>query len=284
MARRALPAFKVGTVSVGNRLPFVLIAGPCVMESEKHLHFVARSLKKICRDLGLPLIFKCSYDKANRTSHASFRGFGMERGLAMLADVKAEHGLPILTDVHLPQDAEAVAAVADVLQVPAFLSRQTDLLRACAETGRAVNVKKGQFLSPWDMANVVKKISACGNRRILLTERGTSFGYHNLVVDMRGLEVMKNLGVPVVYDATHSVQLPGGKGSVSGGQREFVPPLARAAAALGVASIFMEVHPDPDKAWSDGPNSLKLADLKPLLRSLMAVDRVSKKVNRGGPQ
>ena len=222
------------------------------------------------------MILKGSYDKATRSSHAAYRGPGMAEGLRMLGEVKEEFGLPILTDVHDRGDVGAAAKVADVLQVPAFLCRQTDLLWACADSGRAVNVKKGQFLSPWDMENIVEKILKRGNSRILLTERGTSFGYQNLVVDMRGLEVMKRTGFPVVFDATHSVQLPGAKGRSSGGQREFVEPRARAAAAVGVAAVFMEVHPDPDRAWSDGANSVKLSHVLDLVRSLMTLDRAAK--------
>lgn len=277
MNSKAFSKIKIGGFEVGNHLPLTLIAGPCVMESRDHLWKMAGALKKISTELRMPLIFKCSYDKANRTSHASFRGFGMSEGLRMLGEVKKKFGFPILTDVHLPGDAESVAAVADVLQVPAFLSRQTDLIAACARTGKIVNVKKGQFLAPWEMENVIRKVLASGDRQILLTERGASFGYNNLVVDMRGLEIMKQMGVPVVYDATHSVQIPGGKGTASGGQREFVFPLSRAATAIGVAAIFMEVHPDPDRALSDGPNSVKLSHLKAMLKNLIALDRIVKK-------
>lgn len=266
----------IANFKIGNDLPLTLIAGPCVMESRAHLRGVAGALKKISKELKINLVFKCSYDKANRSSHASYRGPGMEEGLRMLSDVKEEFGLPILTDVHDRAEVEAAALVADVLQVPAFLCRQTDLLWACADSGRAVNVKKGQFLSPWDMENVVEKILKRGNDKIILTERGSSFGYHNLVVDMRGLEVMKRTGFPVVFDATHSAQLPGAKGKSSGGQREFVDPLARAASAVGVAAVFMEVHPNPDRAWSDGANSVKLFHVKDMVRSLMALDRTVK--------
>lgn len=266
----------IANFKIGNDLPLTLIAGPCVMESRAHLRGVASALKKLSKELKISLIFKCSYDKANRSSHASYRGPGMEEGLRMLSEVKNEFGLPILTDVHDRAEVKAAALVADVLQVPAFLCRQTDLLWACADSGRAVNVKKGQFLSPWDMENIVEKILKRGNRKILLTERGSSFGYHNLVVDMRGLEVMKRTGFPVVFDATHSVQLPGARGKSSGGQREFVEPLARAAAAVGVAAVFMEVHPNPDRAWSDGANSVKLSHVKDMVRSLMVLDRAVK--------
>lgn len=267
---------RVGRLTISNDSPFTLIAGPCIMESREHLWSMGRALKKIAQELKIPYIFKCSYDKANRTSSGSFRGHGVREGLEMLREMKQALGLSILTDVHLPQEAEAAAEVADVLQIPAFLSRQTDLIEACARTGRVVNVKKGQFLSPWEMGNIVEKALAAGAKQVMLTERGTSFGYNNLIVDMRGLEIMKRFGVPVVFDATHSVQLPGGQGKSSGGQREFVPTLARAAAAVGVAGIFMEVHPDPDRALSDGPNSVKLADLKKLLKILIAIDRTAK--------
>ncbi len=263
-------------LSIGNDRPITLIAGPCVMESRSHLWTMARSLKKIARELKLQFIFKCSYDKANRSSQGAYRGPGLREGLSMLAEVKKEFGFPPLTDVHTPEEADRAAEVADVLQVPAFLSRQTDLISACARTGRAVNLKKGQFLAPWEMQNAVEKILKHGNKKILLTERGTSFGYNNLVVDMRGLDIMKRTGFPVVFDATHSVQLPGGLGKASGGQREFVEPLAKAAVAIGVAALFMEVHPNPDRALSDGPNSVKLAQFKPLLQSLLALDKVAK--------
>jgi 2-dehydro-3-deoxyphosphooctonate aldolase (KDO 8-P synthase) len=274
---KPLSEVSVGSVRISNVRPFTLIAGPCVMESRAHLRLVARSLKTICSDLKIPLIFKCSFDKANRSSSSSYRGAGLKDGLEMLREVKQEFGLPILTDVHLPEQAEPAAAVADVLQIPAFLCRQTDLVLACARTGRPVNVKKGQFLSPWDMKNAVDKILASGHRNVMLTERGSSFGYNNLVVDMRGLEVMKGFGVPVIFDATHSVQIPGGKGTASGGDRRFVLPLSKAALAVGVAGLFLEVHPDPDRALSDGPNSLKLSGLKEILKKLIAVDRVAKK-------
>lgn len=261
---------------MGNTRPIVLIAGPCVIETELRTLAIAQRLAAMCRSLGLPLIFKASYDKANRTSIRSFRGPGLKEGLRILARVKDELGVPVLTDVHCQEEVEAVARVADVLQIPAFLCRQTDLLLACARTGKPVNVKKGQFLAPEDMAQVVEKIKSTGNRQILLTERGTSFGYHNLVVDMRSLTILKGIGYPVVFDATHSVQLPGGRGTASGGERRFVAPLARAAVAIGIAALFMEVHPNPDRAPSDGPNSVKLRVLPPLLRQLLAFDRLAK--------
>jgi len=250
--------------------PFV-IAGPCVLEAPDLVLAVARELAAVAGRLGLPLVFKSSFDKANRTALDSFRGPGMEQGLKLLARVKAETGLPVLTDIHLPDQAAPVAQVADVLQIPAFLCRQTDLLAAAAATGRIVNVKKGQFLAPWDMKNPVDKLRGAGCDRIWLTERGSSFGYNNLVVDMRSLPVMAGLGFPVVFDATHAVQLPGGQGGSSGGQREFVPVLARAAVAAGARGVFLEVHPDPDKALCDGPNSLRLDRLEPLLRQLQAI-------------
>ncbi len=250
--------------------PFV-IAGPCVLESPDLVLAVARELAAVAGRLGLPLVFKSSFDKANRTSLDSFRGPGMEEGLTLLARVKAETGLPVLTDIHLPEQAAPVAEVADVLQIPAFLCRQTDLLTAAARTGRIVNVKKGQFLAPWDMKNPLGKLRGAGCGRVWLTERGASFGYNNLVVDMRAIPVMSGLGAPVVFDATHSVQLPGGQGGSSGGQREFVPVLAAAAVAAGARGVFLEVHPDPDKALCDGPNSLRLDRLEPLLRHLLAI-------------
>ena len=273
---RAQADIKLGSIAIGNKLPLALIAGPCAMESQEHLWKVAKVLKEITQALKIDFIYKCSYDKANRSSHSSFRGPGVKEGLKMLAEVKKKFRVPILTDVHQPQDAGSAAEVADILQIPAFLCRQSDLIAACAKTGKVINVKKGQFLSPWEMRNVVQKILAVGNSKILLTERGTSFGYNNLVVDMRGLEVMKQIGCPVVFDATHSVQLPGGQGRSSGGQREFVEPLARASVAIGVAAIFMEVHPNPEMALSDGPNSIKLSNMKRLLQSLIALDRTVK--------
>ncbi|MBP9699597.1 MAG: 3-deoxy-8-phosphooctulonate synthase, partial [Elusimicrobia bacterium] len=237
---------------------------------------VAARLREIGRALKMPVIFKASYDKANRTSSGSYRGPGVAEGLAVLAKVRREWGLPILTDVHSVEEIPAAAAVADILQIPAFLSRQTDLVVSAAKTGRVVNVKKGQFLAPWDAKNIVEKVRAAGSDRVMLTERGVSFGYNNLVVDMRGLEVLRSIGAPVVFDATHSVQLPGGQGASSGGQREFIYPLARAAVAVGVAAVFMEVHPEPEKALSDGPNAVRLAHVADLLKRLKAIDRVVK--------
>ncbi len=273
-------SLRIGSISLGNHQPLGLIAGPCVMESRAHLRFMASSLKKIAAQLKLPFIFKCSYDKANRTSHKSFRGYGMDEGLRMLDEVKQEFNLKLLTDVHEPNEAAVAAEVADVLQIPAFLCRQTNLIAACAKTGRAVNIKKGQFVSPWEVANIVNKARDAGAAGVSITERGTSFGYNNLVVDMRGLEIMKKMNVPVIFDATHSVQLPGAKGGTSGGQREFVFPLARAATAVGVAGLFMEVHPNPDKALSDGANTVKLSTLKPMLQSLLKIDALAKKFHQ----
>ncbi|MEF2231924.1 MAG: 3-deoxy-8-phosphooctulonate synthase [Pseudodesulfovibrio sp.] len=250
--------------------PFIL-AGPCVIESRELALSTAASLAAIADRLGLPLVYKSSFDKANRTSVTSFRGPGLEEGLAILAEVKRETGLPVVTDIHLPDQAAAVAEVADVLQVPAFLCRQTDLLVAAASTGRIVNVKKGQFLAPWDMKNALDKLRSTGNGKIWLTERGSSFGYNNLVVDMRSIAQMRVFDVPVVFDATHSVQLPGGLGGISGGQREFVSVLASAAVAAGADGVFMETHPDPDRALCDGPNSLPLGQMESLLTRLKAI-------------
>lgn len=263
--------------SISNKNPMVLIAGPCVIESEKLILEVASELKKITKKLKIPFVFKSSYDKANRSSSKSFRGPGLKAGLKALALVKKKVGVPVLTDVHSPSEAEQAAEVADILQIPAFLCRQTDLLEAAAKTGRVINVKKGQFLAPWDMKNVVEKLEQAGTNNILLTERGTTFGYNNLVVDMRGLSVMKSFGYPIIYDATHSVQLPGGHGDKSGGQREFIWPLARAAAGLGVSGFFMEVHPNPDQALSDGPNSAPLSEIGSRLRFLREIDSLVKK-------
>lgn len=267
----------IGPFSVGGDRPHFLIAGPCVIESEGVVLETASAIAEIAKDLQIPYIFKASYDKANRTSISSFRGLGIPEGLKILKKVKDRLGLPILTDVHEVQDIPRIAEVVDVLQIPAFLCRQTDLLCAAARSGRVVNVKKGQFLSPWDMTNVVNKLQEAGTRKIFLTERGASFGYQNLVVDMRSLPVMRNFGYPVVFDATHSVQLPGGGGTCSSGQREFVAPLARAAAAVGCDGFFMEVHPCPEDALSDGPNMVRLSELRGLLQQLQAIWHVSGK-------
>jgi len=257
--------------------PLFLIAGPCVIESEQMAIDTAGALKEICDELNLNFIYKSSYDKANRSSGKSFRGFGLDAGLKILGEVKSQLGLPVLTDVHSVEEIAPVAAVVDVLQTPAFLCRQTDFIHAVAKCGRPVNIKKGQFLSPWDMQNVVEKArDASGSDNIMVCERGASFGYNNLVSDMRSLAVMRNTGCPVVFDATHSVQLPGGQGNVSGGQREFVPVLARAAVAAGVSGLFMETHPNPSKALSDGPNAFPLGHLKALLKTLMVIDATVK--------
>ena len=261
---------------VDNKAPLFCIAGPCAIEGRSQALEVAAALKEIFSKASMPFVYKSSFDKANRSSGMSFRGVGMSEGLSILTDVREKVEVPVLTDVHLPEQAKPVAEVADMLQTPAFLCRQTDLIEAVAATGKPANIKKGQFLAPWEMEHVLKKARAAVNDRICLCERGTSFGYGNLVVDMRGLEIMKRTGAPVIFDATHSVQLPGALGSCSGGQREFVPVLARAAVAVGVAGIFMEVHPDPDKAPCDGPNMLVLKDLPKLLTELKAFDHLAK--------
>jgi len=268
--------FHIGDLAIGNTHPFTLIAGPCQIESESHALEMASALHEICRDLGISLIYKSSYDKANRTSVGAARGIGMTRGLTILAGIREKFGIPVLTDVHAPEQCRIAAQAVDVLQIPAFLCRQTDLLLAAGETGAAINVKKGQFLAPWDMKNVAAKITSTGNKRVMLCERGTSFGYNTLVNDMRGLPIMASTGHPVVFDATHSVQQPGGLGGASGGQREFVAPLARAAVAIGVAGLFIETHQDPDKAPSDGLTMLPLSEIRPLLTTLKAFDALAK--------
>ncbi len=262
---------------VGLDRPFFLISGPCVVESEQLQLDVAGKLKEITGELGINFIFKSSFDKANRTSGSSFRGPGMEEGLRVLAEVKRQLGVPVLTDVHEYTPMDEVASVVDVLQTPAFLVRQTDFIRKVCAAGKPVNIKKGQFLSPWEMKPVVEKAKSTGNDQILVCERGASFGYNNLVSDMRSLSVMRDTGCPVVFDATHSVQLPGGQGTSSGGQREFVPVLSRAAVAVGVSGLFMETHPDPDKALSDGPNAWPLPKMRALLETLVELDRIAKK-------
>jgi 2-dehydro-3-deoxyphosphooctonate aldolase (KDO 8-P synthase) len=269
---------KLCNFDVGLDRPLFLIAGPCVIESQQMAMDTAGKLKEICSELKINFIYKSSYDKANRSSGKSFRGFGLDAGLKILAEVKKQIGVPVLTDVHSIDEIAPVAAVVDVLQTPAFLCRQTDFIHAVARCGRPVNIKKGQFLSPWDMQNVVEKArEASGADNIMVCERGASFGYNNLVSDMRSLAVMRNTGCPVVFDATHSVQLPGGQGTVSGGQREFVPVLARAAVAAGVSGLFMETHPDPSKALSDGPNAFPLGHLKELLQTLKVLDETVKR-------
>jgi 2-dehydro-3-deoxyphosphooctonate aldolase (KDO 8-P synthase) len=261
----------LGTLRLGGGNPLFLIAGPCVIESESHARTIAERVKKIVTDVGVPYIFKASYDKANRSSIQSFRGPGLTEGLRILAKIKKELSVPILTDIHEASQAAAAAEVADILQIPAFLARQTDLLLAAAKTGRIINIKKGQFLSPWDMRNVVEKVASCGNHNIILTERGASFGYNNLVVDMRTFPILKKFGYPVVYDVTHSVQLPGEQGNASGGQPEFIEPLALAGVAAGVDGIFLETHDNPQAALSDGANALPLAQLPELLVRLKAL-------------
>jgi 2-dehydro-3-deoxyphosphooctonate aldolase (KDO 8-P synthase) len=267
---------EAGPVTFGNDLPFVLIAGPCQIESRGHAMEVAGELASICRTAGVPLVFKSSYDKANRTSLGGARGVGMDKGLAILAEIRETLGCPVLTDIHSIEQVKPAAEAVDILQIPAFLCRQTDLLLAAGETGRAVNVKKGQFLAPWDMRNVAAKVASTGNERILLTERGASFGYNTLVTDFRALPIMAETGYPVVFDATHSVQQPGGQGGSSGGERRFAPVLARAALAVGCASIFMECHPDPDRAPSDGPNMIPLAAMPAVVGEMLAIDRLMK--------
>ena len=266
----------IGDLTVANDAPFALIAGPCALESRAHALEMSQALRELTQSLGIGLIYKTSFDKANRTSLGSSRGIGLEAGLPILAEVRETTGCPVLTDVHEPWQCAPVAEVVDVLQIPAYLCRQTDLLIAAAQTGRAVNVKKGQFLAPWDMANVVAKLHDAGNQKVLVCERGASFGYNTLVSDMRALPILAETGCPVVFDATHSVQQPGGQGGTSGGQREFVPVLARAALAIGVAAVFMETHQDPDKAPSDGPNMVRLKELPALLETLIEFDRLAK--------
>ena len=267
---------KLCDFEVGLDHPLFLMAGPCVIESEQMALDVAAELRDICKDLAIPFIYKSSFDKANRSSTASFRGLGIEKGLAILEKVRSQIKVPVVTDVHEDTPLEEVASVVDVLQTPAFLCRQTNFIQNVARQQKPVNIKKGQFLSPWDMQQVVNKAREAGNQQIMVCERGASFGYNNLVSDMRSLAVMRNTGCPVVFDATHSVQLPGGQGSVSGGQREFVPVLARAAVAVGVAGLFMETHPDPAKALSDGPNAWPLSDMRSLLEVLKSLDQVAK--------
>jgi 2-dehydro-3-deoxyphosphooctonate aldolase (KDO 8-P synthase) len=266
----------VGKVRFGNKLPLALIAGPCALESRAHAFEMAGALKEITARLGIGFIYKTSFDKANRTSAKSARGIGLDKALAIFAELRKKLGVAVLTDVHEPDQCAPIAEVVDVLQIPAFLCRQTDLLVAAAKTGRAVNVKKGQFLAPWDMANVVQKIIGAGNRNVLVTERGVSFGYNTLVSDMRALPELARTGAPVIFDATHSVQQPGGQGTSSGGEREFVPVLARAAVAVGVAGVFIETHRDPDRAPSDGPNMMPLKHMEPLLKRLMQFDTLAK--------
>jgi 2-dehydro-3-deoxyphosphooctonate aldolase (KDO 8-P synthase) len=273
----ANPIVAVGSVRFGNALPLSVIAGPCALESREHAFEMAAALKEIADRLGIGLVYKSSFDKANRTSSSGARGIGLKQALPIFADIKSRFGLPVLTDVHEQDQCAAVAEVADILQIPAFLSRQTDLLIAAAKTGRVVNIKKGQFLAPWDMIHVVAKLTSAGNPNVLVTERGASFGYNTLVSDMRALPILaRTTGAPVIFDATHSVQQPGGKGGSSGGEREFVGVLARAAVAVGVAGVFIETHQDPDRAPSDGPNMVPLKEFEGLLRRLMEFDRLAK--------
>ncbi len=269
-------------IKVGGGEPFVLIAGPCVIESEKLTRRVAARLKEMTDELGIPLIFKSSYDKANRSSLSSFRGPGLHRGLKILEAIREEFGVPVLSDVHRFEEIEKAAEVLDVAQIPAFLCRQTDFVTELARRAKVVNIKKGQFLAPWDVANVVQKVKSAGNRNILITERGASFGYNNLVSDMRSIPILRNMGYPVVFDATHSVQLPGGAGEASGGDRAMAVFLARAATAVGVDAVFLEVHPDPDRARCDGPNSIALDSLRGLLTTLQGIDRLVKKDMKKG--
>jgi len=277
----AAPVVSVGSVRFGNHLPMSIIAGPCQLESRAHALEVAAALKEIAGRLGIGLVYKTSFDKANRTSASAARGIGLTQALPIFAEIRASLGLPVLTDVHEPAQCAEVAQAVDVLQIPAFLCRQTDLLVAAAATGKVVNVKKGQFLAPWDMANVVAKITAKGNPNVLVTERGASFGYNMLVSDMRALPILaRTTGAPVIFDATHSVQQPGGKGDSSGGEREFVSVLARAAVAVGVAGMFIETHPDPDRAPSDGPNMVPLREFEALVKMLMEFDALSKRGTR----
>lgn len=273
----------IGEIEVGNDLPLTLIAGPCALESRDHALETSHALVEMARRCDIGLIYKTSFDKANRTSVSSPRGIGLEKALPILAEVRETWGCPVLTDVHTEVQCARAAEAVDVLQIPAFLCRQTDLLVAAAQTGKVVNVKKGQFLAPWDMKNVAAKLVAAGNENVLLTERGVSFGYNTLVSDMRSLPIMAETGFPVVFDATHSVQQPGGQGTSSGGQREFVPVLARAAVAVGVAAVFMETHQDPDKAPSDGPNMVPLAQLEGIVRILLSLDRIAKRPSEDPP-
>ncbi len=270
------PVVSVGKVAFGNNRPLALIAGPCALESRGHALEMAGALKEMAGELGIGLVYKSSFDKANRTSLSGARGLGLHAALPVFAEIRESLGLPVLTDVHEPGQCAPVAEAVDVLQIPAFLCRQTDLLVAAAETGRAINVKKGQFLAPWDMRNVVEKVTGAGNPNVLVTERGASFGYNTLVTDMRALPILAETGAPVIFDATHSVQQPGGRGTASGGQREFVPVLARAAVAVGVAGIFIETHQDPDSAPSDGPNMVPLRDMPRLIGTLMEFDKLAK--------
>ncbi len=269
----------LGKLKIANNLPFTLLAGPCVLESRDHAFMMCGALKELTTKLGIPFIYKTSFDKANRTSVKAERGMGIDAAMKIFQDIKKEFDVPVVTDVHAPEQCAIVAEAVDVLQIPAFLCRQTDLLLAAGNTGKAVNVKKGQFLAPWDMKNVADKIASTGNDNIMLCERGVTFGYNTLVNDMRALPIMAETGYPVVFDATHSVQSPGGKGNATGGDRKMVPPLSRAAVAIGVAAVFMETHQDPDNAPSDGPNMVKLNDMEGVLRTMMQIDEIAKNVS-----
>lgn len=261
----------IASIKLGGNNPLLIIAGPCVIESEEIVFYTAEKLRETCRTIGLPLLFKSSYDKANRTSLSSFRGPGFEKGLRILSDVRSKFDIPIISDIHSVEEVNPASEVLDALQIPAFLCRQTDIILYASQTGKPVNVKKGQFLAPWDIKNIIEKFTSTGNQNIFVTERGSSFGYNNLVVDFRGLPIMQSFGFPVIFDITHSLQLPGGQGSCSGGQREFALPLAKAAVAVGVDGLFMEVHPEPDRALCDGPNMIKLDDVDKILTIVKAI-------------
>jgi 2-dehydro-3-deoxyphosphooctonate aldolase (KDO 8-P synthase) len=267
---------QIAHTKLGGNNPLFIIAGPCVIESEDIVFSTAKKLKEICSNIGLPLLFKSSYDKANRTSITSFRGPGLEKGLRVLSDVRSRFDIPVISDVHSVEEVKIASKVLDALQIPAFLCRQTDIILAASNSGKPVNIKKGQFLAPWDVRNILDKFLSTGNRNVFITERGTSFGYNNLVVDFRGIPVMRSFGYPVIFDLTHSLQLPGGMGKSSGGQKEFAEPLARAAAAVGIDGIFMEVHPEPDRALCDGPNMIKLDELENLLKTVKAIHELIK--------
>jgi len=266
-----LNEFRIGNFAVGGNQPPLIIAGPCVIESEEVTFYTAQRLRDICASAGLPLVFKSSFDKANRTSVTSFRGPGIEKGLSILSEVKSRFGIPVISDIHSIEQIGPAAEILDVIQIPAFLCRQTDLLVAASRAGKPVNVKKGQFLAPWDVQNIIEKFTSTGNHNLMLTERGTTFGYNNLVVDFRSFPIMRSYGYPIIFDVTHSLQLPGGQGCSSGGQREYAAPLARAAAAAGVDGFFMEVHPDPDSAKCDGPNMIRLDDVESLLLDIRKI-------------
>ncbi|QQG35362.1 MAG: 3-deoxy-8-phosphooctulonate synthase [Micavibrio aeruginosavorus] len=273
-----MKTISLGNIRIANNLPFTLLAGPCVLESRDHAFMMCGALKELTTKLGIPFIYKTSFDKANRTSVRAERGMGLDAALKIFQDIRKEFDVSVVTDVHAPEQCAPVAEAVDVLQIPAFLCRQTDLLLAAGKTGKAINVKKGQFLAPWDMKNVADKIASTGNDNIMLCERGVTFGYNTLVNDMRALPIMAETGYPVVFDATHSVQSPGGKGNATGGDRKMVPPLSRAAVAIGVAAVFMETHQDPDNAPSDGPNMMKLDELESVLRTLMEIDKITKAI------